>query len=95
VEKKGDENRKGFDVLAKNIVQGDRDLLQQAISNILDNAGRYAKSPSVVRVAAGITGSGWFHVSVYNKPFFRPTNPEMWKLHNALTFALLPPETTT
>jgi signal transduction histidine kinase len=80
VDKRSDTDRKGFDALINNTVLGDLDLLRQAISNILDNAGKYARSGTTVRITAGLTRSGWFHLTVSNKPFFRPKNPELWRI---------------
>jgi len=80
VDRKSDTDRKGFEALGNNVVMGDLDLLRQAISNVLDNAGKYAKAATIVRIAAGMTRSGLFHVTIYNKPFFRPKDPDDWKV---------------
>ena len=79
VDKKSDVGRKGFDALSPRAVLGDVDLLRQVLTNILDNAGKYGRNGSVVRVSAGMTRAGDFHITVYNKPFFRPRDPEKWK----------------
>jgi len=45
----------------------DRDLLEQAINNLLDNAGKYSFPSSVVRIYGGITGTGRFQIVVANR----------------------------
>lgn len=80
VDKKTDLDRKGFDSLSGNSVPADYDLTRQSLTNILDNAGKYAKNGTTVRLSAGLTRSGQFHITVYNKPFFRPRDPDKWKL---------------
>jgi signal transduction histidine kinase len=74
-----DVDRTGFGALQSNRVMGDRDLIQQAVSNLLDNAGKYSRSGTTIRVAAGITSSGRFHISVSNKPAFRAKDADKWK----------------
>lgn len=71
-------DRKGFEVLTENVVLSDNDLLLQAISNILDNAGKYSRRETIVLIKAGLTRSGLFYISVQNKPCFRPRDPEKW-----------------
>ena len=58
---------KSFEVLYKNEVNADLDLLEQAINNILDNAGKYSFSNTTVEVSGGITRTGQFYLSVLNK----------------------------
>jgi signal transduction histidine kinase len=45
----------------------DKDLLQQALSNVLDNAGKYSYPRSVVLISGGRTGSGGFFIAVENR----------------------------
>lgn len=42
-------------------------LLEQAVTNILDNAGKYSFSNTTVYISGGLTGSGGFHISIENK----------------------------
>ncbi len=45
----------------------DLDLLEQALSTLLDNAGKYSSSRSRVELFGGITGRNRFHITVRNK----------------------------
>ncbi|HYX30781.1 MAG TPA: GAF domain-containing protein [Pyrinomonadaceae bacterium] len=60
-------DRKTFDVLKTEHVEADYDLLDQAISNILDNAGKYSFDNTVVRIYGGLTSTRRFHISAANK----------------------------
>lgn len=42
---------------------GDRDMIQQAVANLLDNAMKFSPSGSAVRVQAGVAGA-WAEISV-------------------------------
>ncbi|MBS1787713.1 MAG: GAF domain-containing protein [Acidobacteria bacterium] len=45
----------------------DKSLLEQAIFNLLDNAAKYSLPDSTIKIYAGWTGGGRFHISVQNK----------------------------
>jgi signal transduction histidine kinase len=45
----------------------DKDLLEQAMTDILDNAGKYSYANTVVRISGGRTGTGGLYISVSNK----------------------------
>lgn len=51
----------------RSLVRVDNDLLQQAIANLLDNAGKYSYDNTVVRISASIDNSGHFFISVINE----------------------------
>lgn len=60
-------NRKSLDVLKSNVVRVDYDLLEQALNNILDNAGKYSYVNSVIEIFGGLTThTRRFHISVTN-----------------------------
>jgi signal transduction histidine kinase len=59
--------RKSFEVLDHNDIKIDRDLLEQAINNLLDNAGKYSFNSTTVRVYGGLTASSRFHITVENE----------------------------
>lgn len=59
--------RETFDILQRAELMIDVDLLEQALSNVLDNAGKYSFDNSQVRIFGGLTGSGRFHVTVSNR----------------------------
>ena len=56
-----------FDVSQLARVEVDLNLLEQAISNLLDNAGKYSHSNSQVRIFGGLTNKRQFHISVTNR----------------------------
>ncbi len=60
-------DRDSFHVLHDHEIRVDHDLLEHAISNLLDNAGKYSYSDTTVRIYGGLTGAGRFHISVVNK----------------------------
>jgi signal transduction histidine kinase len=60
-------DRLSFQVLHGHEVRVDYDLLEHALSNVLDNAGKYTYSDTTVRIYGGLTGAGRFHNSVVNK----------------------------
>jgi signal transduction histidine kinase len=60
-------DRESFKVLDSCDVRVDPDLLNQALSNILDNAGKYSYSNTTVRISAGLTASKRFFISVQNQ----------------------------
>lgn len=43
------------------------DLIEQAVSNLLDNAAKYSDANTEVQIYGGLTGTGNFHISVRNK----------------------------
>lgn len=59
--------RKTFEPLGKLEVRADPDLLEQAVNNVLDNAGKYSFPSTSVLIYGGFTGKGRFHISVANK----------------------------
>ncbi len=60
-------SRKGFEVLDSYLVYVDPDLLEQAVSCLLDNAGKYSFHNTVVDVSGGLTKGRSFYVSVVNR----------------------------
>ena len=58
---------KTFRVLQATIVLVDLDLLEQAIANIMDNAGKYSIPRSKVLIHGGVTGGNRFHITVRNR----------------------------
>ncbi|HYU30915.1 MAG TPA: GAF domain-containing protein [Thermoanaerobaculia bacterium] len=59
-------DREGFETLKTVDVAADTSLLLQVVNNLLDNAAKYSFSKTVVKVYAGITASGRFHITVMN-----------------------------
>jgi signal transduction histidine kinase/GAF domain-containing protein len=60
-------DRDSFLVLDTNGVHADRDLLEQAVNNLLDNAGKYSYERTTVEVFGGLTGTNRFHITVCNR----------------------------
>lgn len=60
-------DRESFNVLKTMRVSVDRDLLEQAVGNLLDNAGKYSFPNTTVRIYGGATGTGRFHITVLNQ----------------------------
>lgn len=60
-------NIESFRSLATCSPRVDRDLLEQAIRSILDNAGKYSYSNSVIGISGGLTKSGEFYISITNQ----------------------------
>jgi GAF domain-containing protein len=59
--------RESLDILESNVVKVDHDLLEQALNNILDNAGKYSYPNSVIEIFAGLTTrTRRFYISVAN-----------------------------
>jgi GAF domain-containing protein len=58
--------RDGFDVLESVEVEADRNLLFQAVSNLLDNAGKYSYPHTTVKIYIGLTGGGRFQICIVN-----------------------------
>lgn len=56
-----------FEVLYKKTVLVDVELLEQAINNLLDNAGKYSYPDSEVKIYGGLTKSNEFFLSVANE----------------------------
>jgi signal transduction histidine kinase len=59
--------RESFRMLNTSPVLLDLDLLEQAVNNLLDNAGKYSYANTLVKIYGGVTGKGKFHISVSNK----------------------------
>lgn len=59
--------RHTLQVLRSIQVKVDRDLLEQALNNLLDNAAKYSYPSTTVRLSGGTTGTGRFYLSVLNK----------------------------
>jgi len=59
--------RESFRMLNTTQVFLDLDLLEQAVNNLLDNAGKYSYANTLVKIYGGVTGKGKFHISVSNK----------------------------
>jgi signal transduction histidine kinase len=62
-----DVDKRSFDSVDRRVVRADFELIEQAVSNVIDNAGKYSYSETTVRVFGGITGKDRFHISVTNK----------------------------
>jgi len=59
-------DREGFEALRIVDVLAEINLLLQAVNNLLDNAAKYSFPKTVVKISAGITASGRFHITVTN-----------------------------
>jgi signal transduction histidine kinase len=55
-----------FEILNALEVQGDQDLIEQAVMNLLDNAGKYSFSKTIVKVYAQQTSKNQFCITVAN-----------------------------
>ncbi|MGB7923154.1 MAG: GAF domain-containing protein [Pyrinomonadaceae bacterium] len=65
-------HERSFDILGRSRVRVDFDLLEQAISCLLDNAGKYSFPHTSVTVSGGEVSMEWgrfFYISVRNKGF--------------------------
>ena len=60
-------DRDSLGILRTLAVYVDEDLLEQAMTNLLDNAGKYSYPGTTVRVFGGRTGTGRFHITVANE----------------------------
>ncbi len=61
-------DEESFKVAMKNkMLSVDKDLLDQMLSDVLDNAAKYSHPNTTVRVSAGWTGTNRFYISVLNK----------------------------
>jgi signal transduction histidine kinase len=60
-------DRKSFEVLRTITVNVDYALLEQSVSNILDNAGKYSYPETIIEIYGGCTTTGRFHISVANR----------------------------
>lgn len=63
-------DRASFGVFRRHAVYGDWDLVEQAFSNILDNAFKYCYSETSIEVRAGLTSSDRAHVSFSNRGLY-------------------------
>lgn len=59
-------DRGGFSLLDKKPLHANKDLLEQALSNLLDNAAKYSKTGTTVKVYGKTTRSGAFSLTVEN-----------------------------
>ena len=59
-------NRSSFEVLNFYHINVDPDLLEQAVNCLLDNAGKYSFSRTIVEISGGLTKGQSFYVSVMN-----------------------------
>jgi signal transduction histidine kinase len=48
-------------------VMADKELLEQAVYNLIDNAEKYSHYLTTVRLFGGILGEKWFHITVENE----------------------------
>ena len=60
-------HRRSYELLEMTRVEVDHDLLEQAISNLLDNAGKYSSKRTRVEISWGMTGGERFQIVVTNK----------------------------
>jgi signal transduction histidine kinase len=60
-------NRSSFAFPLLSRVEVDHDLLEQAVSNLLDNAGKYSFKNTRVEVYGGLTNTRRFHLTVRNQ----------------------------
>ena len=60
-------DQESFDGLKSCRVVIDYDLLEQALRSILDNAGKYSYSDSLIRISGGLTQQKNFYISVVNR----------------------------
>ncbi|MBI3879658.1 MAG: GAF domain-containing protein [Verrucomicrobia bacterium] len=75
--------RGGFRPHVINSIWADSSLLEQMISNLLDNAGKYSRRNTVVRILAGISSTGRHYLAVTNKGLrFREGETEKCKLRS-------------
>lgn len=58
--------RERFNVLKNHAVLADRGLLEHAVNNLLDNAGKYSYENSQVVISGGLTKTNRFYISVTN-----------------------------
>jgi K+-sensing histidine kinase KdpD len=57
----------GFATLEQRSVWMDLELIEHAVSNLLDNAGKYSSPRTKVEVYAGVTKTDRFHITFRNK----------------------------
>jgi signal transduction histidine kinase len=60
-------DRRSYEVLAGTSIEIDYDLLEQAISNLLDNAAKYSFPRTRIDVTWGMTRGDRFHITVFNR----------------------------
>lgn len=71
--------RETFSSLRGHVVEVDHALLDQAVSNLLDNAAKYSFPGTTTRIFGGLTKSGRFSISVANRGI--PLRPS--EIHSA------------
>ena len=60
-------NRESFEVLNTRNFRADFDLVEQAVSCLLDNAGKYSFPGTHVLISGGLTSSNSFYISIINQ----------------------------
>src|SRR5205085_2780477 len=60
-------DRRSHEVLSGINIEVDHDLLEQALSNLLDNAAKYSFPNTRIDIAWGVTRGDRFHITVFNK----------------------------
>ena len=56
-----------FEAIRKTQIEFDYNLIEQALNNILDNAGKYSFRETIVRIYGGFTNRGRFHITIMNQ----------------------------
>lgn len=60
-------NRESFEVLSARNFRADFDLVEQAVSCLLDNAGKYSFPGTHVDISGGLTTANSFYISIINR----------------------------
>jgi signal transduction histidine kinase len=68
----------GFKALYSNKVYADYELLEQAVNNLLENAGKYSFRSTEVRIYAGLTHAQQFHMTFANTGFSIQQSEVSW-----------------